>query len=196
MDISWEALYHEAGRCQKCGLCKGRNSVVVGDGFRKADIMFIGEGPGAEEDFQGLPFVGAAGQLLEKMMASINLNRSNVYIANIVKCRPPGNRNPEPDEAASCMPYLRAQVKLVQPKIIVLLGATAARYTLSPDVRITRDRGIWHERKGYHMIATYHPSFLLRDPAQKKFAWADFKAVRDKIKELGINLEPGDGEYE
>ncbi len=191
MEAAWEALYKEAEKCTRCGLCRGRNNVVVGDGNQSARIMFIGEGPGAEEDFQGLPFVGPAGQLLDRMMASINLSRQNAYIANIVKCRPPGNRAPNPEEAQACMGYLRAQVKLIKPQIIVILGATAAKYTLSPDVRITRDRGIWHERRGYHMIATFHPSFLLRDPTQKKFAWADFKSIRDKIKELGINTDTG-----
>jgi uracil-DNA glycosylase family 4 len=189
MDSAWEALYRQAQNCKRCGLCQGRNNVVVGDGNQRAQIMFIGEGPGAEEDFQGLPFVGPAGQLLDKMMASIGLNRKNSYIANIVKCRPPGNRAPTPEEAQECMNYLRAQVKLVRPKIIVILGATAAKHTISPDVRITRDRGIWHERRGYHMIATFHPSFLLRDPSQKNLAWADLKSIREKIKELGINID-------
>ena len=189
MDERWDKLIQEMDACQKCGLCRTRMNVVKGAGNIEADIMFIGEGPGAEEDYQGVPFVGAAGQLLDRMMATIRLDRRNSYIANIVKCRPPHNRTPLPEEAAACLPFLREQVRLVHPKIIVALGATAGRYTISPQLRITRDRGVWVERKGFYLIATFHPSYLLREPAAKREAWADFKAIRDKIKQLGIQLE-------
>ena len=151
-----------------------------------ASLMFIGEGPGREEDLSGRPFVGAAGQLLDKMIAAIGMRREEVYIANIVKCRPPGNREPKEEEAKACLPYLRRQVYLIKPKIIVCLGATALRYVIDPNARITRVRGQWVERKGYWLIATYHPAALLRDPAKKYEAWEDFKRIRDKMKELGV----------
>lgn len=189
MDEQWALLKKQIDACGLCGLCAGRTNAVMGDGNPGADILFVGEGPGAEEDAQGLPFVGAAGKLLDRMMAAIGLNRQNCYIANIVKCRPPGNRTPSAQEAAACLPYLRAQVRLIRPKIIVALGATAARAIISPHTRISKDRGVWHESKGFHMIATYHPSYLLRDPTQKKDAWADLKSIRDKIRELDIPLE-------
>lgn len=189
MPETWEQLEAQLADCRCCQLCQLRTNVVMGTGDPNARVMFIGEGPGAEEDYQGVPFVGAAGQLLDKMLAAIHLDRSRCYIANIVKCRPPRNRTPLPDEAHACLPYLRAQVKLIRPVIIVALGATAAQYTISPQIRITRDRGKWVERKGFHMLATYHPSYLLREPAAKREAWADFKSLRDKMKELGLRPE-------
>lgn len=148
--------------------------------------MFIGEGPGQVEDEQGLAFVGPAGQLLTRMLQAISLPRERVYICNIVKCRPPRNRTPLPEEAEACMLHLRMQTALVRPKVIVLLGATAARYTLGPEVRITRDRGVWTERKGVWMMPTYHPSALLRDESKKKDAWQDMKSLRDKLISLGL----------
>lgn len=180
----WGELYKELYACEECDLAKTRNNVVIGTGKADADVMFIGEGPGRDEDLQGLPFVGAAGQLLDKMLASIELDRSRVYIANIVKCRPPGNRTPVDDEAQACLPYLRAQVALVRPKIIVCLGRTAARYVFDEEVHITRDRGIWRCKKSIWMIATYHPAALLRDESKKPEAWADMQAIRAKLDEL------------
>ncbi len=184
MRVSWDELLEQVENCGKCPLRAGCRGTVAGEGNPEADIFFIGEGPGAEEDRLGRPFVGPSGQLLDRMIAAIDLRREDVYIGNIVKCRPPQNRQPTPEEAAACLPYLRAQVGLVKPKIIVLLGATAAKYTVSPDIRITRDRGKWVERKGIWMMPTYHPSALLRDPALKRLAWADFQAIRDKLREL------------
>lgn len=184
MRVSWEEIYQAVETCGACPLRAGCTQTVPGEGDPHAKLMLIGEGPGAEEDRQGRPFVGASGQLLDKMLAAIGLAREQVYIANIVKCRPPHNRVPAPDEAAACLPYLRAQTALIRPKVIVLLGATAARYTVSPDIRITRDRGKWVERKGIWMMPTFHPSALLRDPSLKRAAWVDFQAVRDKLKEL------------
>ena len=157
---------------------------MVGD--LHAPLMFIGEGPGQQEDLTGRPFVGAAGQLLDKMLAAIGLTREQVYICNIVKCRPPNNRVPEPDERAVCMDYLRQQVALVRPKIIVCLGSTPARALLGEDVRITRDRGVWHLKKGVWFMPTFHPAALLRDLDKKRPAWEDFKAIRDKLIELGV----------
>ena len=188
MRYDWSELYETALICEKCPLSKGRHHVVIGMGNTKADVMLIGEGPGRDEDMQGLPFVGSAGKLLDKMLGAINITRDKVYIANIVKCRPPQNRTPLEDEAMSCLPYLRAQVALVQPKIIVCLGATAVRYVLGSDIRITRDRGTWFERKGVFIMPTYHPAALLYDETKKHDSWEDLKSLRAKIDELNIEL--------
>lgn len=146
--------------------------------------MFIGEGPGAEEDRQGRPFVGPSGELLTRMIHAIGMERSQVYIVNIVKCRPPGNRDPLPEEAEACLPYLRAQVALVRPKVIALLGRVACRYTLRETVYITRDHGRWFRQGGVWMMPTFHPSALLRDPSKKRDAWEDFQKLRDKLQEV------------
>ena len=159
--------------------------MVPGEGNPNADLMFIGEGPGRDEDEQGRPFVGVSGQLLDRMIHAIGMERTEVYIANVVKCRPPMNRNPEPDEAAACLPYLRSQFVLVSPKVIVLLGKVACRYVLGEEAPISRMRGHWIERKGIWFMPTYHPSALLREPAKKREAWEDFKMVRDKLAEVG-----------
>lgn len=196
MELTWENVINEVLACRRCGLCQGRQNAVPGMGNQQAKILFVGEGPGAQEDAQGLPFVGPAGQLLDKMLAAIDLDRQHCYIANVVKCRPPRNRVPLPEEAQACLPFLRAQTALLRPKIIVALGSTAAKQILGEQIRITRDRGIWHERKGCFLIATYHPSYLLRDPAQKKDAWEDFKKIRDKIAELGLPTMKTDCESE
>lgn len=181
---SWEILYGACNSCRKCRLWELRNNVVVGTGNQQADILFVGEGPGRQEDLQGVPFVGPAGQLLDKMLAAIDLNREQVYIANIVKCRPPGNRDPELSEQQACMNYLRYQLALIQPKIIVCLGRIAAQAIIDSDFKITRQRGEWYYRKGYWITATFHPSALLRDVSKKRPAWTDFQAIRDKLKEL------------
>ena len=184
MQISWAQLLEEMKDCRKCGLCEARSTIVPGEGNLEAELLLIGEGPGQQEDLQGRPFVGPAGQLLDKMLAAIDLKREEVYIANVVKCRPPKNRTPTPDEAAACLPYLRMQTALIRPRIIVCLGATAARYILGGEVRITRDRGQWVQRKNVWILATYHPAALLRDPDKKRDAWTDLQLVRDKLKEL------------
>lgn len=194
MVTSWPQLLQEIDSCNRCALRTGCQRVVPGEGNPHAEILFIGEGPGGEEDRQGRPFVGPAGALLTKMIHAIGMERTDAYICNVVKCRPPQNRTPLPEEAEACLPFLRQQVALVRPRIIVLLGATAARYTIGPDVRITRDRGQWVERKGVWMMPTYHPSALLRNEAYKRPAWEDFKAVRDKLRELHAQQEPGKGE--
>ena len=180
-----EKVRIKAGRCSACRLAAKRTNMVFGEGNENADIMFIGEGPGADEDLQGLAFVGAAGQLLTKMIAAMGMTRDEVYICNIVKCRPPQNRVPLPEEAEACLPFLRQQVALVKPKIIVLLGATAAKTLLRPDFRITREHGIWEERKGIWFMPTYHPAALLRDEPKKKDSWHDLQLVMEKMKELG-----------
>ncbi len=184
MEVSWDSLHEDIEACEKCELCRHIHHKVPGQGNGNADLMFIGEGPGAEEDMQGLAFVGAAGQLLTKMIAAMGLTREQVYICNVVKCRPPQNRVPAPEEAAACLPYLRAQVALVRPKVIVLLGATAARTLIREDFRITREHGVWVEKKGVWFMPTYHPAALLRDESKKREAWHDLQLVMGKMKEL------------
>ena len=184
MKVSWEQLLDAVYDCRKCRLCETRTNVVPGEGNPRAKIMFIGEGPGRDEDLQGRPFVGRSGELLNRMIRAIGLEREEVYICNIVKCRPPQNRNPEPDEAAACLNYLRAQVALVRPKIVVLLGKVACRYTLQQEVSVMREHGRWFERKGVWFMPTFHPSALLRDPSRKRDSWEDFQKIRDKLAEI------------
>ena len=186
MRVSWQQLYEDVHACQRCGLCQGCLQKVPGQGDVAAPLMLIGEGPGEQEDRQGLAFVGPAGQLLTKMLAAIGLSRDRVYICNVVKCRPPQNRQPTPEEMQACLAHLRAQVALVRPRVIVLLGATAVRAVLGADYRITRCRGQWFERKGVSILATYHPSALLRDESKKRPAWQDLQAVRARLRELHL----------
>ena len=186
MRISWEQLSHNIESCQACGLAAGCRRKVPGQGDPHAPLMLIGEGPGEQEDRQGLAFVGPAGQLLTRMLAAISLPRDRVYICNVVKCRPPNNRQPTPEEMAACLPHLRGQVALVRPRVILLLGATAVAAVLGPQERITRCRGRWFERKGTHIIATYHPSALLRDPSKKRAAWEDLQSLRQRLIELSL----------
>ena len=186
MRISWEVLWKNIHGCQGCGLGSGCIQKVPGQGDVHAPLMLIGEGPREQEDKQGLAFVGPAGQLLTKMLQAIQLPRERVYICNVVKCRPPRNRQPSPEERAACMEHLRGQVALVKPRVIVLLGATAVSAVLGEDYRITRCRGQWFEKKGVSILATYHPSALLRNPAKKRDAWEDLKRVCAKLKELSL----------
>ncbi len=173
--------------CRACGLCEGRTNLVFGTGNENAKIMFVGEGPGEQEDLQGLPFVGRSGQLLDKLLAAVDLSRDeNVYIANIVKCRPPKNRDPLPEEQDECIKWLRDQFKIIRPKIVVCLGRIAAQRLISPDFRVTRQHGEFTEKGGVLFMGTYHPSALLRYPENKEAAFADFLALRDKIEELGL----------
>lgn len=170
-----EAVRDLIGDCQRCQLAQGRNKLVFGVGDPSAQLMFVGEGPGADEDTQGEPFVGRAGQLLNNMIAAMGLKREQVYIANIVKCRPPQNRKPEPDEARTCMPFLERQIEIVRPRVLVALGATAATYLLGMRGSIGAMRGRIHDYRGIQTVVTYHPAFLLRDPTQKKEAWKDLQ---------------------
>jgi DNA polymerase len=176
-------IREEIGECTRCALHKGRNKLVFADGSANARLMFVGEGPGADEDAQGLPFVGRAGQLLNNMITAMGLQREEVYIANVVKCRPPGNRTPEPEEANTCSPFLFRQIDVVGPEVIVALGATAATYLLGQRQPLAGLRGRVHSFRGTKLIVTYHPAFLLRDPRQKKEAWADLQIA---MKELGL----------
>lgn len=177
-------LEDRASNCKLCTLSEGRRKVVFGSGSVAADLMLIGEGPGAEEDRQGLPFVGPAGELLTRILKAISLSRRDVYIANIVKCRPPGNRDPQPNEVACCRPYLEEQIDLVQPKVIVLLGRVAAQTLLGNDLPLGRLRGQWHSIRGITARATYHPAALLRNASFKRPTWEDMQIVRDRLAEL------------
>ena len=179
-----QLLEDRASKCTLCALSAGRRKVVFGSGGVTADLMLIGEGPGAEEDRQGFPFVGPAGELLTRILKAISLSRQEVYIANIVKCRPPGNRDPHPDEVSSCRPYLEEQIDLVQPKIIVLLGRVAAQTLLGSDLPLGRLRGQWHTIRGIEARATYHPAALLRNASFKRPTWEDMQIVRDRLAEL------------
>ena len=187
--VNWDELEQKCAVCTRCGLCRGRTNVVFGVGDRTADVMFVGEGPGEQEDLQGVPFVGPAGKLLDEMLCIIDLDRQkNCYIANIVKCRPPGNRDPEDAEQDACIEYLRNQVALVRPKIIVCLGRIAAKRLIDPEYRITRQHGQWIEKNGIWMTAIYHPSALLRDAAKRPETFSDLLSLREKIREVGAKM--------
>ena len=172
--------------CTRCGLCETRTNVVFGVGPENTGVMFIGEGPGEQEDLRGEPFVGPAGRLLDDMLSIIDLGRHNCYIANIVKCRPPHNRDPLQTEQDACIGWLRQQTKLIQPKIIICLGRIAAQRLIDPEFRVTREHGLFREKGGILFMGTFHPAALLRSPSQKKDALADFQALRDKLEELGL----------
>lgn len=178
---SWEELKNTCMQCTKCGLCETRHNVVFGVGNPDADVLFVGEGPGEQEDLKGEPFVGPAGKLLDDMLSIIDLDRTKCYIANIVKCRPPKNRDPLETEQDACIDYLRNQVALIKPKIIVCLGRIAATRLIRADFRITREHGTWSERGGIWMTATYHPSALLRDVSKRPEAFEDLLAIREKM---------------
>ena len=186
--FNWESLEQACLQCTKCDLCKGRTNVVFGVGNQEADILFIGEGPGEQEDLQGIPFVGPAGKLLDDMMSIIDLDRTKVYIANIVKCRPPLNRDPQEEEQEACIGYLRNQVALLHPKIIICLGRIAAKKVIDPDFKITRDHGAWVCRNGVWMTAIYHPSALLRDLSKRPETFEDLLEIRSKIEQLQIDI--------
>lgn len=186
---NFEELRENCLNCRKCGLCETRTNVVVGVGNPRSRILFIGEGPGENEDLQGEPFVGRGGQLLDKMLAAVDLDRkTNIYIANIVKCRPPKNRDPLPEEQEACIEWLRNQVALIRPKIIVCLGRIAAMKLIKPDMKITKEHGQFFEKNGVLMMATLHPAALLRNPNQKPAAFEDFLKLRDKIDELKLDV--------
>ena len=188
MPDTWEALEHDCKNCRECSLWETRTNVVFGVGNQNAEVLFIGEGPGANEDAQGVPFVGRAGHLLDDMLEIIGLKRNDVYIANIVKCRPPHNRDPLETEQDACIGYLRNQVALVKPKIIVCLGRIAAKRLIDADYRITRQHGQWVERNGVWMTAIYHPSALLRDVSKRPETFDDLLAIRAKIREIDANM--------
>lgn len=187
--MEWKELQSQCMNCTRCGLCQTRNHVVFGVGNPDADVMFIGEGPGEQEDLRGEPFVGPAGMLLDDMLSIIDLDRkTNCYIANIVKCRPPHNRDPEEAEQEACIGYLRSQIALVNPKIIVCLGRIAAKQLIDRDFRITRQHGQWIQKDGIWMMAIYHPSALLRDVGKRPETFDDLISLREKIRQLGARV--------
>lgn len=181
---SLEKIRAELGECTRCWLCEGRTHIVFGVGNPHAKLMFIGEGPGRDEDLQGEPFVGRAGQLLNKIIEAIGMKRSDVYIANIIKCRPPENRAPLPNEIATCIPFLHQQIESIQPKVIVCLGSVAFQALLQTEKKISTSRGEWFEYQGIKVMPTFHPAFLLRNPDAKKPVWEDMKKVREFLNVL------------
>ncbi len=182
---NFEDLKKNCEQCTKCGLCKTRHNVVVGVGNPEADVLFIGEGPGENEDLQGEPFVGRAGKLLDKMLTAVDLDRNkNIYIANIVKCRPPQNRDPKPEEQEMCIEWLRSQVRLIKPKIIVCLGRISAQKLIDPNLKITKEHGKFIKKGNFLMMPMFHPAAILRNPNQKPEAFDDFLKLRDKINEI------------
>ena len=185
MYSNFSELKEACSNCRKCGLCETRNNVVVGVGNENADVLFIGEGPGENEDLQGEPFVGRGGKLLDKMLNAVDLDRNkNIYIANIVKCRPPRNRDPKPEEQEMCINWLRNQVKLIDPKIIVCLGRISAQKLIKEDLRITKEHGLFFQKGKFLMMPMFHPAAILRNPNQKPAAFNDFLILREKIKEI------------
>lgn len=184
-----ENIRADLGDCRRCKLCSGRTHIVFGSGTSQTRLVFVGEGPGADEDLQGLPFVGAAGQLLTKIIEAIQLTREQVYICNVVKCRPPGNRTPEEDEIAACSPFLFRQLESIRPKIICCLGAVATQTVLGTKAAVGKLRGRFHEYRGIQVMPTWHPAYLLRNPAAKRDVWDDVRKVRALLDELG----PTDG---
>ena len=184
MADSWEALEAECLRCNGCALCEKRQHVVFGDGARDAEILLVGEGPGQREDEQGVPFVGPAGQLLDDMLEIIHLDRTKVYVANIVKCRPPGNRDPLNVEQDACIGYLRRQIRLVDPRIIVCLGRIAAMRLINERFKITREHGLWYDVDGRRVMAIYHPAALLRDPGRRPETFDDLKSLQREIRRV------------
>jgi DNA polymerase len=183
--LSLPRVRAELGECTRCKLSATRKTIVFGVGNPAADLVFVGEGPGYDEDQQGEPFVGKAGQLLDKMIAAMGLTREQVYICNVVKCRPPGNRNPEPDEVAACEPFLRQQLDAIAPRFIVALGKFAAQTLLRTTAPISALRGRWHSYQGIQLMPTFHPAFLLRSPERKRDAWHDLQLVMAEMKRLG-----------
>ena len=185
MEQTWEELRQQCLQCEKCELCRTRTNVVFGVGVTDAEVMFIGEGPGENEDLQGEPFVGRGGQLLDKYLDAVGLDRKkNIYIGNMVKCRPPQNRDPRPEEQDACIGWLRSQFKLLRPKIIVCLGRIAAQRLIDPQFRVTKEHGKFWDKNGVWMMGTFHPAALLRNPSQKPAALEDFLALREKIREV------------
>lgn len=184
--MQWEELERTCQSCTRCGLCETRHNVVFGVGIKNADVMFVGEGPGEQEDLKGEPFVGPAGKLLDDMLSIIDIERhANCYIGNIVKCRPPRNRDPHEEEQEACIGYLRNQVALIRPKIIVCLGRIAAKKLIDENYRISRQHGQWIQKNGIWMTAIYHPSALLRDVSKRPETFSDLLSIREKAKEVG-----------
>ncbi len=184
VEQKWEELEHKCKSCTKCPLSETRTNVVFGSGSRKAKLMFVGEAPGEKEDLSGIPFVGAAGKLLDKYLYAVDIDRDEVFIANMLKCRPPKNRDPKEEEQDLCIEYLREQVRLIRPKIIVCLGRIAAKRLIKEDFMITKEHGIFFEKNGFTICAVYHPSALLRDPRKKEDMLVDMQKIKKKLDEV------------
>ena len=184
MSIQWEKLTEDVNNCRQCELYKNRRNVVVGRGGKLPKVMFVGEGPGENEDLQGLPFVGQAGKLLDYALHGLMFSEDSYYITNIVKCRPPGNRVPSDVEAEKCLPFLRKQLMLLKPSIIVCLGGVALKYIVDKNERITRVRGQWINKKGWLILPTFHPAALLRDESKKELVWQDIKKIKQKLDDI------------
>ena len=182
--MTWEELENECRNCHKCPLGDTRTNCVFGTGSREAELMFVGEAPGEQEDLSGTPVVGRAGQLLDKFLEAVDIPREKVYIANILKCRPPQNRDPLPAEEDACIGYLREQVRLIRPKVIVCLGRVSAMRLIKPDFRITKEHGQWFKKGDFLMTAVYHPAYLLRDPRKKEDMLVDMRRLREKLDEV------------
>lgn len=182
--MEWSELEAACASCRLCPLGATKTKSVFGTGNRSADLMFVGEAPGEREDATGIPFVGAAGQLFDKYLAAVGIDREDVYIANILKCRPPHNRDPQPEEGDACISYLREQVKLIRPRIIVCLGRISASRLIKPDFRITKEHGVFVQKGAFLMTAVYHPSALLRDPSKKEDMYRDMKAIRQRLDQI------------
>ena len=183
--MDWATLEEQCKTCQKCALGATRTNCVFGTGNKNADLLFVGEAPGEQEDLSGVPFVGRAGQLLDRYLYAVDIPREKVYIANILKCRPPHNRDPLPEEEDACIDFLREQVRLIRPKVIVCLGRISAARMIKPDFKITKEHGVWFEKGSFAMTAVYHPAFLLRDPRKKEEMLTDMQRIRAKLEELG-----------
>ena len=181
---TYEDFETQCKLCRRCSLCEDRTNVVIGCGNKNADLMFVGEAPGATEDETGIPFTGRAGKLFDKFLVACDINRDEVYIANILKCRPPKNRDPKPEEQDACIDWLRQQVKLVRPKFIVCLGRIAAMRLIKEDFRITKEHGVWFKKGNLEMCALYHPSLLLRDPTKREAMYLDMKMIKEKLDNL------------
>lgn len=193
--MTLETIREEMGDCQRCTLCATRTNIVFGTGDPHASLLFVGEGPGRDEDLQGEPFVGRAGKLLTKMITAMGFSRDEVYIANIVKCRPPENRNPRPDEIATCRPFLHQQIAAIRPRVICALGTFSAQTLLSTEERISDLRGKFHDLLGIKVLPTFHPAYLLRNPSQKKRVWEDLQIIMAELKKKPAQDEgPGEGE--
>lgn len=189
--LDWEQLNSTCSDCRNCALAGNRTNIVIGRGNPNAPVMFIGEGPGEQEDLHGLPFVGPAGQLLDTLLEALKFTPDEYYIANVVKCRPPNNRVPNEQEAEKCLPYLRNQVSLIRPHIIVCLGSTAAKYVVAKDIKITQIRGQWINKKKFWIMPTFHPAALLRDQSKKELLFKDIKEVKNKISQLKSEASGG-----
>lgn len=186
---TWDSLYKKCAACHACALGDSRTNCVFGTGNKNADLLFIGEAPGEQEDLTGTPFVGRAGQLLDKFLFAVDIPRESVYIANILKCRPPKNRDPLPEEEDACIGYLREQFRLIQPKVIVCLGRIAAMRVIKPDFKITKEHGVWFRKGEYLITAVYHPAALLRDPRKKEDMLTDMKSIKAKLDEAEPKAE-------